>query len=200
VSWNAVAASQAKCEDHGGHSWADPSEMTDEVSLAWLIKSLAHGVLDGLRRNKLAALLATVIAGILIPLAVNSRFEGLQQYQEFILPRLLRLERGFLQSLRAAENASGEWRLYYFENAHRDVNDILRAARLDRPQGYVARRKHRSFIRYYESLDSAFHDISIEMRTNPDVDYIDRLRKRLNERKALRDAWEQWAIPAKNGS
>ena len=111
----------------------------NEVSVPWLIKSLAHGSVEALQRHKLATGLATVTAIVLILLAVASRPDGLSQYQEFILPRLLRLETSFLASLRSAENTSGEWRGYYFENAHRQVKDILRVARLDRVEGYVAR-------------------------------------------------------------
>lgn len=173
------------------------SEIDSQPSVVWLIKSLARGIAHGLRRNKLAAVLAGVTGGILVVLAVNSRFDGLPHYQEFILPRLLRLEAGFLGSLQSAENASGEWRAYYFENAHRQVRDILRAARLDRPEGYVARGKHRKFIRYYELLDAKFNSIGKQIRVDPDLDYLRQLKEGMGELKPIRDTWARWADPGK---
>ena len=173
------------------------SENDNEVSVSWLIKSIAYGIVDGLRRNKLATALASVTLVVLLVLAVDSRFDGLDHYQEFILPRLLRLETGFLNSLRSAEGASGEWRAYYFENAHRNLKDILRAARLDRPQGHVARTKHRELIRYYELLDSEFNRIGMQMRLNPDLDYLRQFTDKMDELKPIRDAWAQWANPRK---
>src|SRR5262245_20518987 len=134
----------------------DP-EVDNEASLPWLIKSIAQGIVDGLRRNKLASTLAAVTLIALIILAADRRFDGLHQYRESILPRLLRLETGFLNSLRLAQNSSGDWRGYYFENAHRQVRDILRAAKLARPEAHFARKKHLQFIRYYELLDSEFN-------------------------------------------
>ena len=152
---------------------------------------------------KLASVIATaykaaMTAAALIVLAVNSRSDGLRDYQEFILPRLLRLETGFLDGVRSAENASGEWRAYYFENAHRQVRDILRAARLDRPKGYAARKKHREFIRYYELLDLTFNNIAMQLTVNPNLDYVRELTDRVHELKPTRDAWAQWAEPRQN--
>lgn len=168
-----------------------------EVSLGWLIKSLASGIVDTLRRNKVATALATLTLVVLIVLAVDSQFDGLPRYQELILPRLSRLETAFLTSLRSAGNASGEWRSYYFENAHIQVKDILRAAGLDQPTAHVARRKHREFIRYYELLDLEFHTIGMQMSVNPGLDYLGKLRTRIEELKPIRSVWAQWA-DAKN--
>jgi hypothetical protein len=168
------------------------SEFND-LSISWLIRSLGHGVLTTLRRNKIAAVLAALTATALIALAVDSRFDGLRDYQQSILPKLLRLESGYLDSLRAAENNSGEWRGYYFENAHRQVRDILRTARLYRPEGYVAREKHREFIRYYDLLDSTFNDVGMQLRIEPNLDYVRRLKQKMDEFKPIRDGWAKWA-------
>jgi hypothetical protein len=174
--------------------------MDNEPTLGWLIGSIGRGIVQGLKRNKLAAVLAGLTGASLIALSLDSRFDGLLQYRESILPRLLRLEAGFINSLRAAENTSGEWRAYYFENAHRQVRDILRAARLDRPEGYVARGKHRRFIRYYEMLDSKFNSIRMQLRVDPDLDYLRELTATMDELKPIRDAWAAWAAPAKKAS
>src|SRR6185295_2967034 len=101
-----------------------------------------------------------------------NRFDGLSEYQEDILPRLTRLETVYANNLRFAEQSSGEWRLYYFKTAHSQVQDILRAARLDRPEAYVAARKHREFIRYYDLIDAEFHKLEIQMKDKPDLDYL----------------------------
>src|SRR5437016_5521042 len=98
--------------------------MEDQISVRWLMKSLAFGFIEALRRNRLAATLAAATGIVLIALAFNSGFDGLGDYRQFILPRLLRLEAGFLSDIQTAKNASGPWRGYYFENAHRQVRDI----------------------------------------------------------------------------
>jgi hypothetical protein len=169
------------------------SEFNDQPSISWLIRSFGQGLLTTLRHNKIAAVLAALTATVLIALAVDSRFDGLRDYQQSILPKLLRLESGYLDSLRAAENNSGEWRGYYFENAHRQVRDILRTARLYRPEGYVARDKHREFIRYYDLLDSAFNDVGMQLRIDPNLDYVHRLKQKMDELKPIRDGWAKWA-------
>ena len=153
-----------------------------------------QGIVDGLRRNKLAAVLATVTLVVLLALAVNRRFDGLSEYQGSILPRLLRLETVYLNRLRAAENASGEWREYYFKEAHNQVRDILRAASLDRPEANVSRRKHREFMQYYESLDSEFNSLRKRMRAKPNLDYLRQLADKMKELNPIRENWAEWAI------
>ena len=176
-----------------------PTSMDPEVdngaSLPWLIKSLAQGIVGGLRRNKIASILAGVTLIALIVLAADRRFDGLHQYQESILPRLLRLETGFLNSLRLAQNSSGEWRGYYFENAHRQVRDILRAAKLARPEAHFSRKKHLQFIRYYQLLDSEFNTIGAQLRANPNLDYLSQLTAKMDELKPIRNDWAEWAQP-----
>jgi hypothetical protein len=169
-------------------------DIDDEASIGWLAKSLARGFADGVRRNKLAAVLATVTMIALSALAVDRRFDGLSEYREFILPRLLRLEGVLLKNLRVAENASGEWREYYFKEAHSQVRDILRAANLDRPTANLARRKHQQFLRHYELLDSEFNSIRKQMKANPNLDYLGRLNNKMEELKPIRDTWAEWAI------
>ena len=173
-----------------------PNE-NDEVSLRWLIRSLARGAADALRHNKLAAVLAAVTLAVLTALAVDNRFDGLSHYQEAILPRLLRLETGFHASLRIAgdPNTSADWRRYYFGNAQSQVRDILRAARLDRPDAYVAAQKHREFIRYYESIELEFHGIGLQLTVNPHLDYLKKLTAKMEEVKPIRDRWAGWALP-----
>jgi hypothetical protein len=168
-------------------------EPDNDISIRWLMKSLVRGVIDGLRRNRLAAVLAALTLTGLIAFGVYSRYDGLRQYQNDILPRLLRLETAFNNSLGTAWNASGEWRAYYFKDAHSRVRDILRAAELERPQGYSARRKHRQFIRYYEAIDEAFHRLEMQMAANPNFDYLSQLTGKMDELKPVRDAWATWA-------
>jgi hypothetical protein len=170
----------------------DDSEFNDQISISWLIRSFGRGFLAALSRNKIAAVLAALTATVFIALAVDSRFDGLRDYQQSILPKLLRLESGFLDSLQAADNNSGEWRGYYFENAHRQVRDILRTARLYRPEGDVAREKHREFIRYYDLLDSTFNDVGMQLRIDPNLDYVRRLKEKMDELKPIRDGWAKW--------
>jgi hypothetical protein len=172
-------------------------EIDDEASIGFLTKSIARGLVDGVRHNKLAAVLATVTMIVLTALAVDSRFDGLPHYREFILPRLLRLEGVLLKNRRAAENASGEWREYYFKEAHSQVRDILRAGNLDRPAANLARRKHQQFLRHYGLLDSEFTSIRIQMRAKPNLDYLRQLNNKMEELKPIRDVWAQWAISEK---
>jgi hypothetical protein len=178
---------------------SDEPDDGNDVSLSWLIQSILRGTLAGLRRNKLAAALAGLTAVFFLLIAINYRLDGLHDYQQFILPRLLRLESGFSESLRASENASGDLRAYYFENAHRQVGDILRVARLDRPKGDSARARHRKFIQYYEAVNLEFYTIGMQARVDPNIDYVARLRMRMEELKPIRDSWASWAIPGENG-
>jgi hypothetical protein len=171
----------------------DGPRIDDEVTPGWLLKSLARGFIDTLRRNKLATALATLTLVVLIALALNNRFEGLPHYQQSILPRLVRLETVFLVGLRKTEIASGEWRRYYFEESHRQIKDILRASRLERPTSYVARRKHRQFIRYYELLDQEFHTLAAQAQADPNSDYLQKFTARMEELRLIRDEWAQWA-------
>jgi hypothetical protein len=166
--------------------------LDNEVSIRWLAKSIIRNIVDGLKRNKLATILAAITLAVSLVLAFDSRFDGVSDYQEFILPRLLRLETGFHRSLRAAEHASGEWRSYYFENAHAQVRDILRAARLERPGAHVARQKHREFIRYWESIHTAFHTIATKTTIDPNLDYVHELAENMRAFKPIRDAWAAW--------
>jgi hypothetical protein len=171
----------------------------EEVSLKWLIRSIARGFIDGVRRNKLAAVLAGVTLIVLISFAFDRQFDGLPRYQASILGQLTRLEATFHRSLRTAENASGEWRLYYFETAHSELQDILRAAKLARPGSYVARRKHREFIRYYELLDMEFHAIRTQIDLDANFDYLNEFTHRMEQLKPIRDAWVHWAVPKQTG-
>jgi hypothetical protein len=166
--------------------------ISDEGSIRWLIRSITSSIFDGVRRNRLAAVLAMVTACSLIVFAVSNRLHGLHEYQDFTLPRLLRLETGFLGSLRMAENASGEWRAYYFKEAHSQVRDILRAARLDPPKADDAQSRHQQFIRYYESIDTTFHSIETELIQKSNLNYILHLREQMNQLSPIRDAWFQW--------
>jgi len=182
------------------NSQPDDSQTPNDISVSWLFRSLVRGIVDGLRRNKLAAALAALTAVTLIGLSVNYRLDGLRDYQESILPRLLRLEYGFNRSLQIAESTTGDWRAYYFENTHRQLRDILRAARLARPTGVVARAKHRKFIQYYERLDLEFTSVGAEARINPEMDYVRELKLRMDALKPIRDTWAQWAELKTNGS
>ena len=166
----------------------DPG-IDEEVSIRWLVTSIVRAIVDGVRRNKLAAVLAAVTLVVLSALAVSRQFDGLPEYQGSILPRLLRLEATYLDRLRVAESANGEWREYYFKEAHSQVRDILRAASLDRPEAYVARRKHREFVRYYELLDSEFNSLRKQMRAKPNLDYLRQLTGKMKELQPIRDHW-----------
>ena len=146
-----------------------------------------------MRRNRLASILAASTLTGLIAFAVYSRYDGLRQYQDDVLPRLLRLETAFNNSLKTAAKASGEWRAYYFKDAHSRLRDILRAASLDRPLGYGARRKHRQFVNYYEAIDETFHSLETQITANPDIDYLRQLTDKMDELKPSRDAWAAWA-------
>lgn len=179
--------------------YGDPTA-EGEASIRWLLKSLAVAFVDGLRRNKIASVLAFVTLSVLVVLALDSRFDGLEDYQQGIMPRLLRLENGFHRSLRYAESTSGEWRAYYFENAHRDVKVIIRAATLSRPGAHFARKKHAEFVRYYRSLDREFNAISTQLSANPNLDYVQQLRTKMDELKTIRDRWADWAKPAQSAN
>jgi hypothetical protein len=81
------------------------------------------------------------------------------------------------------------------ENAHRQVRDILRAARLSRPSAHAAKTKHREFIRYYELLDKEFVKIGVQLASNPNIDYLQQLKSGMEALQPIRDAWSQWAEP-----
>ena len=53
--------------------------------------------------------------------------------------------------------------------------------------------KHREFIRYYDLLDSAFNDVGMQLRIDPNLDYVQRLKQKMDELKPIRDGWAKWA-------
>ena len=164
-----------------------------EATLGWLVKSLALGLVEGLRRNKVATILALSTLVISITLAVNSEFDERVRYRQFILPDLLRIEGRFLSTIRYADNAPHEeWRLFYFITAHDQIKDIIRQAKGSWPASAAGRRAHGEFIRYYELANEEFAIIRTEMSMNGNLDYLAAWKEREAKLKRFRDDWSAW--------
>jgi hypothetical protein len=165
----------------------------NDASLRWLLRSLAHGLADGLRQNKVAAALAFLTLLASTVLALSSQFDERPRYREFILPDLLRIEGRFLSTMRYADHApKEEWRLFYFLTAHDQIKDILRTAKGSWPASASARRAHGDFIRYYEAANEEFAIIRTEMSMKPELDYLAAWKKRDAKLRPFRDNWERW--------
>lgn len=166
----------------------------DPTSLGGLLRSLAHAAVDGLRRNKLAALLAAVTLIVSTALTLTSQFDERARYHEIILPEIERAEIQFLSTIKYAEQAPDEdWRLYYFLSAHGKAKEVVRVAKLHWPSTSAARKAHRDLIRYYELVDEEFATIRTEMSVNENLDYWAEWKKREGELREIRDRWARWA-------
>jgi hypothetical protein len=172
----------------------DFSPDTDPPSIAGLIRLLARGAADTVRRNKLAAILGGIVFVVLTALAADPRFDGQSHYRTAIVPKLVRLENGFQKMLQRAESSEGDWRLYFAKDAHSRVRDILSAIDAERPRSYTARQKHLEFRRYYEAIDAAFHTIHGELKANQNLDHLEQWLERIEALKPTRDVWAKWAL------
>lgn len=165
----------------------------DFATLRGLVKSIACGMADGLRRNRVAAALALLTFTLATALALNSEFDERPRYREFILPDLIRIEARFLTTMRYADRSPrDDWRLFHFITAHNQLKDVIRTAKGSWPASSQARKAHADFIRYYDSLDEEFAIIRTEMSLNEELDYLAAWKEREQKLRPLRNSWESW--------
>lgn len=165
----------------------------DLTSLSGLGRSLVHAVIDGVRRNKLAASLALLTLIVSATFAVNSQFDERSRYRELILPDIQKAEARFFDLMSAAEQApTEEWRLYYFVNAHRRAKNVLNVAKAHWPSTSPARKAHSELIRYYDLVDEELAIIRTEMTINESLDYVAEWKRQNAELQQIRKRWMSW--------
>ena len=158
-----------------------------------LLRAIERSILDGIRRNKLAASLSFLALIVTTAFALTSNFDERPRYRKVILPEISKAEHQFFDVMRQAEEEPDErWRLLYFIEAHRRAKNALRVVRSERPMTADARKAQAELARYYELVDEELAIIRTEMSNNESYDYIAEWKRSNSELLPVRQRWEQW--------
>ena len=158
-----------------------------------LLLSIGRSVLEGIRRNKLAASLSFVALILTTAFALTSNFDERPRYRKFILPEISKAEGQFFDVMRQAEEEPDErWRLLYFIEAHRRAKNVLRVVRSERPMTPSGKKAQSELIRYYELVDEELAIIRTEMSNKESYDYIGEWKRSNSGLLPIRQHWEQW--------
>jgi hypothetical protein len=157
------------------------------------LKSLLRSFVDGLRRNKLPAVLSAVALILTTALALTSDYDERPRYRKLILPTIAKAEQQFFSIMHEAENEpDGLWRLQYFLEGHRRAKAVLRVLRDEHPMTAAGRRAQRELARYYELVDEQLAIIRTEFSFNESFDYIGEWKRRNAELLPFRERWLTW--------
>jgi hypothetical protein len=161
------------------------------------LKSILRSFLDGLRRNKLPALLSAIALILTTALALTSDYDERPRYRKLILPTISKAEQQFFSVMNEAENEPDDlWRLHYFLEGHRRAKTALRVAREEHPMTAAGRRAQRELVRYYELVDEQLAIIRTEFSFNESYDYIGEWQRRNAELLPFRERWLSWVQPS----
>ena len=164
------------------------------MGLIELLRSITRNILDGIRRNKLPAVLSLVALVVTGAFAVTSNFDERPRYRKFILPEIEKAERQFFDVMHDAENEPNErWRLLYFLEAHRRAKNVLQVIRSERPLTAGGRKAQAELLRYYELVDEEFAIIRTEMSNKEQTyDYIGEWKQANDGLLPIRQRWQDW--------
>jgi hypothetical protein len=166
------------------------------MGLFQLIRLLARGIVDGIRRNKLPAGLSFVALILTTVLAYTSDFDERPRYRRTILPQIENAEAKFFDEMREADREPGEpWRMLYFIEGHRRAQQALQVIESERPLTDNGKRAQRNLVRYYELVDEELAIIRTEMSNNESYDYISEWKRANARLLPIRDRWWQWITP-----
>ncbi len=165
----------------------------ESVSFAAFARSVANGVIEGLKRNKLPASLAAVTLVVTTALAVTSEFHEQPRYRQLFLPDFTKAEGRFIAAMKAADEATNpEWKAYYVMDAHRKVTLPLSIARTYHPRTIGGRRAQRELIRYYELVNEELAIIRTKMSLDESYDYMAEWKKWNEGALPIRQQWADW--------
>jgi hypothetical protein len=166
------------------------------MGLLQLIRLLARGLVDGLRRNKLPACLSFVALILTTVLAYTSDFDERPRYRRVILPQIENAETKFFDVMRDAEREPTEpWRMLTFIDGHRRAKQALQVIQGEHPLTDNGRKAQRNLVRYYELVDEELAIIRTEMSNNESYDYIAEWKRDNARLLPIRDRWWQWVNP-----
>ncbi len=158
-----------------------------------LLRAIGQSILDGTRRNKLAASLSFAALILTTAFALTSNFDERPRYRKVILPGINKAERQFLDVMRQAEEEPDErWRVLYFIEAHRRAKNALRVVRSERPMTPDGKKAQAELALYYELVDEELAIIRTEMSNNESYDYIAEWKRSNSQLLPIRQHWEQW--------
>ena len=164
-----------------------------EPSFRSFVSSIARNLVDGFRRNKLAAVLALTAFLAATTFALNSPYDERPRYREVILPDIERAETRFVRMLEASETAPNElWRLHYFLTAHIEARRLLELVKGRQPKTRSAIRAHAELIRYYDLVTEEMAIIRTQMSVDEKMDYLGEWQSIHDRLKPIRDGWAQW--------
>jgi hypothetical protein len=158
-----------------------------------LLRAIGRSLLEGARRNKLAASLSFAALIVTTAFALTSNFDERPRYRKVILPEIYKAERQFFDVMQQAEEEPDErWKLLYFIEAHRRAKNALRVVRSERPMTAAGRKAQAELARYYELVDEELAIIRTEMSNNDSYDYLSEWKRINAQLLPIRQHWEQW--------
>jgi hypothetical protein len=161
------------------------------------LKSLLRSFLDGVRRNKLPAVLSAIALILTTALALTSDYDERPRYRKLNLPPINKAEQQFFSIMKEAENEPDDlWRLQYFLEGHRRAKAALRVVREEHPMTATGRKAQRELVRYYELVDEQLAIIRTEFSFNDSYDYIGEWKRRNAELLPFRERWLSWVQTA----
>src|SRR5262249_37558627 len=141
------------------------------MDLLEFLKSIVRSWIEGLRRNKLPAVLSLIALIVTTALALTSDFDERPRYRKLILPEIRKAQMPFFTIMDAAAQQPDDLqRLYFFLEGHRRAKAALRIIRTERPMTEPGRKAQRELVRYYELVDEDLAIIRTEMSFNESYD------------------------------
>ena len=163
------------------------------MGLGEFLKSIVRNWTDGLRRNRLPAVLSAIALVVTTALTLTSDFDERPRYRKLILPEIRKVEQPFFTIMdEAALQTDDLQRIYYFLEGHRRAKAALRVIVAEHPMTEAGRRAQRELARYYELVDEQLAIIRTEMSFNESFDYIGEWKQRNAELMPIRNRWLAW--------
>jgi len=148
---------------------------------------------EGLRRNKIASILALIAFIAFVSLALGSRYDERPRYRQVILPGIERSELLYHAALeRMVAEPKASRRVYHLINAHERAVDVLKFIRSRRPMTAVGTMAHMELIRYYRRVDEAFAILRSEMSIDEEIDFLDRWEEIRLKIRPIYERWSTW--------
>jgi hypothetical protein len=166
------------------------------MGLREFLKSIVRNWIEGLRRNKLPAILSVIALIVTTALALTSDFDERPRYRTLILPEIRKAEQPFFTVMdEAALQTDDIQRLLFFLEGHRRAKAALRVIVAEHPMTEAGRKAQRELARYYELADEQLAIIRTEMSFNESFDYIGEWKRRNAELMPIRNRWLAWLQP-----
>ena len=162
-------------------------------SIAGIAHSVVWSLVEGVRRNKIASILALIALIVALPLVLGTRYDERPRYRQVLLPDIQRLEQLYRAALERAANAESEAAsVSDFIDAHERAVDVLDFIRSRRAVTTDGTRAHSELIRYYRLVDDHFAILRSEMSIDRDIDFLSRWEEISTRIQPIYDRWSTW--------